>query len=840
MRGWFVASLVLVALSSMMSAWALSARSADDRRARERADRDRVALLVRSAALRYASGDPFSARAMVRAALEVRDDVAARALLEALRSEPLRWVAASEGFAYAVTYDREGSHVYAAMQAGELLAIDDASGEARVLHRASDQCLDVVPYRSGVLWTTASGEVFSAPGPQGPVRRIRTFSSAVRLARVVSDGRVALLLLDRRVVVIDPDGGRSDRWIALPSQSMSAIAASPITPRIAVGGFGGQLWFVDLSREDPPTSAPLGEPAGALAFSRDGRAVYVGHPSGMISQVEDGRVTRESAGSSTMVRSIAELDARTLLVAGFRGGEVSILDRTSGERRTLLSHVDVNGLAVTGVRAVVAQTRGVTGLWLDHTAVPQDLPRSPTVSVHWSPDGERLYVGSEGIQTWRARDGALLRVDSLGSEHFPRELSVSRDGRLAMWLPGRGAVILDGRNGATRAAVSNLSVQGGFDVDWTRDRLAFGTDTGTVLAARVSDGTLLSSLRSHSSAIQSVRLVPGRDEVDILSEGVVSRWDYAQSTQRARRDLGLRVRDLRPDPSGRYLAAAGVDGFAVLLDRETLDLRVTLQGARGRLHVGAWSPDGRTFAAPSSDGTVYLWAIEEGPAGPVVAGPRTIRAHEREANAVAFDPTGTWLASVGDDGTSRVFDARTGAPRWRPTETAPAPSGLSIRDGRVVDAQGRPRPVRPGVGALRAAPVEEQIAVGYESGAVELWSGGASRRLEGGPSVPVRWLQAAPFGTVFAGFEDGRACVWHARSGVRIGCRSLNGPIAFGLADARSITAVSVLGDRARISLDSLERPWCALLRELWREQPWVWSGDAQRRSPPPAEHPCR
>jgi len=70
----------------------------------------------------------------------------------------------------------------------------------------------------------------------------------------------------------------------------------------------------------------------------------------------------------------------------------------------------------------------------------------------------------------------------------------------------------------------------------------------------------------------------------------------------------------------------------------------------------AWSPDGRVVAAAAGTGFVSLFDAATGAARTV------IRAHERGATAVAFQPGGGALATAGMDGAARLWHPRTAAP----------------------------------------------------------------------------------------------------------------------------------------------------------------------------------
>jgi WD40 repeat protein len=105
-------------------------------------------------------------------------------------------------------------------------------------------------------------------------------------------------------------------------------------------------------------------------------------------------------------------------------------------------------------------------------------------------------------------------------------------------------------------------------------------------------------------------------------------------------------------PDGKTLACASADGTVKLWDAQTGALRRRVNH-NGNVAV-AFSPDGATIASASTDMTAKLWDAQTG----VLK--RTLSGHLAIVQSVAFSPDGTTLASGGIGASLILWDVATG------------------------------------------------------------------------------------------------------------------------------------------------------------------------------------
>ena len=166
-------------------------------------------------------------------------------------------------------------------------------------------------------------------------------------------------------------------------------------------------------------------------------------------------------------------------------------------------------------------------------------------------------------------------------------------------------------------------------------------------------------------------------------DGTVGLWNPATGHQLHPQRSPRRGRKRCVQPQWECACFAGADGSVIVWNVATGKRELTVNVGHGNLLYGVqFSPNGRTFAAGSSSGDVYIWDATTG------ALVYDLQGHFAPIYAVAFSPDGTMLAEASGDGSVLIWDPRDGssAVRWsdmprrsRTSRSVPTERSLPLR-----------------------------------------------------------------------------------------------------------------------------------------------------------------
>jgi len=292
-------------------------------------------------------------------------------------------------------------------------------------------------------------------------------------------------------------------------------------------------------------------------------------------------------------------------------------------------------------------------------------PPQPIYALAFSPDGQRLVAGAKAGEPWFWNESGSREILNCNFDAGVNSAAYSPTGESLAVAGLKGLVIVhcttlcDGQTVYVRSDAVNPSVT---SVRYLGEHLLA---VGSGHRAKSSPGRFeLWDLREDRrrepafTAPNGVRAVAVQPERGLLAW---SEWGAATTSGPRltiwdiRKPDPLRIGLTHPaaalafHPDGETLAATcewGVRLFDVQLKRE----RFTIKGHTGVVTSAEFSPDGRSLATGSWDGTVRFW-------DPINGAERgCFRCPIGKVTAMAFSPDGLRLAAGGDKGAVVVWD----------------------------------------------------------------------------------------------------------------------------------------------------------------------------------------
>jgi WD40 repeat protein len=357
----------------------------------------------------------------------------------------------------------------------------------------------------------------------------------------------------------------------------------------------------------------------------------------------------------------ASADRKTLAVGGLNAQQGALLlwDLAADKEIALLK--GHSGLVATVAFSPDGQTvasgdfDGVVRLWkVGPQAAAAEAARatikahaSCVTSIVFSPDGKRFAsAGDDGLVA--LRDTASAEVVSMCKGHQNGVTAIAFapggrvlasagvDGVVKLWQPdAQGAVHIKGFKGPVQA-------------------LAYSADGRKLIA--VDQGGQVKVCDGASGRETAAHQVQGKESFSCAAVG----------------------------PGGRTVAVE-VGSDVLLFDVAAAKApRRFHRETQGWVYSLAFSPDGATLAAgmghKQKSGEITLWDVKSGKES------NTLRGHRNDVSSVVFSPDGKTLASASRDGTLRLWDVGTGEERRVFDHGQPVSCAAFSADGRLLAA----------------------------------------------------------------------------------------------------------------------------------------------------------
>ncbi|HEX5969885.1 MAG TPA: WD40 repeat domain-containing protein, partial [Intrasporangium sp.] len=524
------------------------------------------------------------------------------------------------------------------------------------------------------VWATATGEeLLEVQSPAGPdVQDV-----PVRSPSFSADGTLVVAAWPEAVRVIDVGTGRTATRI--PAEDPFSAAISPNGTRVAIGGDEVTATVVDaVTGKRLLTLTPRdGDKPLDIAWSPDGRSFATAQSDGT-ARVWDGSTGDAVVSVPAHTGLIWELDwspdGSRLATAGDDGtARVSEITEDGFRTEFTFSAQETSrGGGVGGVsfspdgQRLLAGDSAITSsmIWDASATGGGELANVRDGGVEFTPDGRGLLAFSDEHGVYIADTETGERLSQIRPPPVPQVYwaEMSDDGRLLATLGPRGITVRDAATWAPHFTIPWDEFGLVQDMAWSSNgdllAVAISPDDGPgqvrvmdesgAEVARLEeepgqyirtlsfnrDGTLLAMTRSGITTIDPTRMP-------------VTIWDWKRDEVVRRIDASAEL--VTFDPQGALIASSRrVEGVADVWDARSGQRVATLTASAHVLDL-AFNATGTRLATTHSDGTIRLWDPRTG------AQTLVLYSADEEVDSVGFSPDGSMLASSGASGIVHVW-----------------------------------------------------------------------------------------------------------------------------------------------------------------------------------------
>ncbi len=338
--------------------------------------------------------------------------------------------------------------------------------------------------------------------------------------------------------------------------------------------------------------------SGLAAFSPDGEMLAIGNSNGTLRlwDTKSGQEIRQLGGHIMVINDLSFNPNGRVLASSSLDMQVKIWDVTSGEQLALIKGFDNQ------VNYIAFSPNGELLAAVDQDGLV------------------RIWDVTQATNSATGNSRSLEITETVFYQKAPQatiDVAFSPDGeRIAVLVPTVGIIVWDIASGE-----QVLEIAGVTDL---ASSIAFSPN-GEYLAGGSSD----------------------------LGTGI---WNAETGEQIFLFPETATITHVAFNQDNRILASAAKNGLVTLWDIETRKQKLRIYGHATGFNFFALSPDGNRIAVSNDPQSTSIWDISPTGSREVL----TILAHEGKVYDAIYDPTGTKIASSGEDGALRVWDATTG------------------------------------------------------------------------------------------------------------------------------------------------------------------------------------
>jgi WD40 repeat protein len=483
--------------------------------------------------------------------------------------------------------------------------------------------------------------------------------------------------------------------LTAPSGVVTALAYSPDGSTLAAGYSGGAIRLWDLVTHRTIGATTWDATPLAIAFTSGGKLLEVADASavGTWNLASRARITTRRFASPAPGSAVAFSPDGNTVATGGADGNVRLWDAATQQEIGPPMSSDAQPVAAVafspdGTLVAAGSTDGNVQLW--NTATQQEAGSALVAgtaevgALAFSPDGKLLATGGQDgtARLWDVTTGSQVGAtmatgDTVSALTFGARgatlATAESDGATELWNVTTQTQTGDALTVPGSAGVSALAVSPAADV------LATGSGNSSIQLwnpAGFHQPAVPLPVGPVSPAAAAAGGTPAAFSADgdLLAtsdgHGIVRVWDVT-----ARRLVGgplssyRTVTGLALSPDGKTLAVAG-SGVQLWQTATSQRIGTTLPvSGQGRYRAVAFSPDGTLLATLGGDGTARIWDVTT---QQQVGAPMTVDGPGALTGAVGFSPDGRTLVTVGAGGQTRLWNLATHQPLGKPMAAGPA------------------------------------------------------------------------------------------------------------------------------------------------------------------------